>query len=123
MNPRVSRSSALASKATGFPIAKLAALLAVGYTLDELPNDITGQTTAAFEPALDYVAVKAPRFDFAKFPEQDGACASINSPLAARALDLPPRALGVDLEADEKLVICGYGGSGARQLEVGLHGK
>jgi carbamoyl-phosphate synthase large subunit len=68
MNPRVSRSSALASKATGFPIAKLAALLAVGYTLDELPNDITGKTTAAFEPALDYVAVKAPRFDFAKFP-------------------------------------------------------
>ncbi len=68
MNPRVSRSSALASKATGFPIAKLAALLAVGYTLEELPNDITGKTTAAFEPALDYVAVKAPRFDFAKFP-------------------------------------------------------
>ena len=67
MNPRVSRSSALASKATGFPIAKLAALLAVGYTLDELPNDITGKTTAAFEPALDYVAVKAPRFDFDKF--------------------------------------------------------
>src|SRR5918999_3365740 len=71
MNPRVSRSSALASKATGFPIAKLAALLAVGYTLDELPNDITRKTTAAFEPALDYVAVKAPRFDFAKFPGAD----------------------------------------------------
>jgi carbamoyl-phosphate synthase large subunit len=68
MNPRVSRSSALASKATGFPIAKLAALLAVGYTLDELPNDITGRSSAAFEPALDYVAVKAPRFDFEKFP-------------------------------------------------------
>src|SRR5688500_13773174 len=68
MNPRVSRSSALASKATGFPIAKLAALLAVGYTLDELPNDITGVSSAAFEPALDYVAVKAPRFDFDKFP-------------------------------------------------------
>jgi carbamoyl-phosphate synthase large subunit len=68
MNPRVSRSSALASKATGFPIAKLAALLAVGFTLEELPNDITGKTTAAFEPALDYVAVKAPRFDFEKFP-------------------------------------------------------
>jgi carbamoyl-phosphate synthase large subunit len=67
MNPRVSRSSALASKATGFPIAKLAALLAVGFTLDELPNDITQKTTAAFEPALDYVAVKAPRFDFEKF--------------------------------------------------------
>src|SRR5205814_3393242 len=68
MNPRVSRSSALASKATGFPIAKLAALLAVGYTLDELPNDITGRSSAAFEPALDYVAVKAPRFDWEKFP-------------------------------------------------------
>ena len=73
MNPRVSRSSALASKATGFPIAKLAALLAVGYTLDELPNDITGTASAAFEPALDYVAVKAPRFDFAKFPGNDTA--------------------------------------------------
>jgi carbamoyl-phosphate synthase large subunit len=71
MNPRVSRSSALASKATGFPIAKLAALLAVGYTLDELPNDITGRSSAAFEPALDYVAVKAPRFDFDKFPGAD----------------------------------------------------
>jgi carbamoyl-phosphate synthase large subunit len=71
MNPRVSRSSALASKATGFPIAKLAALLAVGYTLDELPNDITRKTTAAFEPALDYVAVKAPRFDFEKFPDAE----------------------------------------------------
>jgi carbamoyl-phosphate synthase large subunit len=71
MNPRVSRSSALASKATGFPIAKIAALLAIGYSLDELPNDITQQTTAAFEPALDYVAVKAPRFDFEKFPDAD----------------------------------------------------
>ncbi|HUH14944.1 MAG TPA: carbamoyl-phosphate synthase large subunit, partial [Gaiellaceae bacterium] len=73
MNPRVSRSSALASKATGYPIAKLAALLAVGYTLDELPNDITGASSAAFEPALDYVAVKAPRFDFDKFPGADTA--------------------------------------------------
>jgi carbamoyl-phosphate synthase large subunit len=68
MNPRVSRSSALASKATGFPIAKIAALLAVGYTLDEITNDITGLTPASFEPALDYVVVKTPRFDFAKFP-------------------------------------------------------
>jgi carbamoyl-phosphate synthase large subunit len=76
MNPRVSRSSALASKATGFPIAKLAALLAVGYTLEELPNDITGKTTAAFEPALDYVAVKAPRFDFAKFPDAEARLGS-----------------------------------------------
>ena len=69
MNPRVSRSSALASKATGFPIAKVAALLAVGYTLDEIPNDITGKTMAAFEPALDYCVVKIPRFAFEKFPE------------------------------------------------------
>ncbi len=71
MNPRVSRSSALASKATGFPIAKLAALVAVGYTLDEIPNDITGQTQAAFEPALDYVVVKMPRWAFEKFPGVD----------------------------------------------------
>jgi len=68
MNPRVSRSSALASKATGFPIAKIAAKLAAGYSLDEVANDITGATPASFEPALDYIVVKAPRFDFAKFP-------------------------------------------------------
>lgn len=71
MNPRVSRSSALASKATGFPIAKIAARLAVGYTLDEIPNDITGSTPASFEPALDYVVVKVPRFAFEKFPAAD----------------------------------------------------
>jgi carbamoyl-phosphate synthase large subunit len=69
MNPRVSRSSALASKATGFPIAKIAALLAVGYTLDEIPNTITGKTWAAFEPSLDYTVVKIPRWAFEKFPE------------------------------------------------------
>ena len=72
MNPRVSRSSALASKATGFPIAKVAAKLAVGYTLDELPNDITGETLAAFEPAIDYIVTKVPRFDFEKFPSATG---------------------------------------------------
>jgi len=71
MNPRVSRSSALASKATGFPIAKIAALLAVGYRLDEIVNDITGETPASFEPALDYVVVKIPRFAFEKFGEAD----------------------------------------------------
>ena len=71
MNPRVSRSSALASKATGFPIAKIAARLAVGYTLDEIRNDITGETPAAFEPTLDYVVVKIPRFAFEKFPGAD----------------------------------------------------
>ena len=68
MNPRVSRSSALASKATGFPIAKVAAKLAVGYTLDELDNDITGVTPASFEPTIDYVVTKVPRFTFEKFP-------------------------------------------------------
>ena len=71
MNPRVSRSSALASKATGFPIAKIAAKVAVGYTLDEIPNDITRVTPASFEPALDYVVVKVPRFAFEKFPAAD----------------------------------------------------
>ncbi|RJL31357.1 carbamoyl-phosphate synthase large subunit [Bailinhaonella thermotolerans] len=72
MNPRVSRSSALASKATGFPIAKIAAKLAIGYTLDEIPNDITKETPASFEPALDYVVVKVPRFAFEKFRGADG---------------------------------------------------
>jgi carbamoyl-phosphate synthase large subunit len=71
MNPRVSRSSALASKATGFPIAKIAAKLAVGYTLDELPNDITRETPASFEPTIDYVVVKIPRWNFEKFPGAD----------------------------------------------------
>lgn len=71
MNPRVSRSSALASKATGFPIAKIAAKLAIGYTLDEIPNDITKKTPACFEPTIDYCVVKIPRWDFAKFPGVD----------------------------------------------------
>ena len=80
MNPRVSRSSALASKATGFPIAKIAALLAVGYTLDEIPNDVTGETLACFEPALDYVVVKIPRFAFEKFP---GASTALGTQMKA----------------------------------------
>ena len=71
MNPRVSRSSALASKATGFPIAKIAAKLAVGYTLDEIRNDITRETPASFEPTIDYVVTKVPRFTFEKFPQAD----------------------------------------------------
>ena len=71
MNPRVSRSSALASKATGFPIAKIAAKLAVGYTLDEISNDITRETPASFEPTIDYVVTKIPRFAFEKFPTTD----------------------------------------------------
>jgi carbamoyl-phosphate synthase large subunit len=72
MNPRVSRSSALASQATGYPLAKVATRLAIGYTLDEIPNDITGTTPASFEPTIDYVVVKAPRFAFEKFPGADG---------------------------------------------------
>ena len=79
MNPRVSRSSALASKATGFPIAKIAALLAVGYTLDEIPNDITEKTPAAFEPTIDYVVVKIPRFTFEKFPGRSDAHTQMRS--------------------------------------------
>src|SRR6185295_12997175 len=71
MNPRVSRSSALASKATGFPIAKIAAKLALGYTLDEIPNDITRLTPASFEPTIDYIVVKVPRWAFEKFPRAD----------------------------------------------------
>ena len=71
MNPRVSRSSALASKATGFPVAKIAAKVAIGYSLDEIPNDITGETPASFEPSIDYVVVKIPRFAFEKFPAAD----------------------------------------------------
>src|SRR5213596_471226 len=71
MNPRVSRSSALASKATGFPIAKIAAKLAVGYTLDEIPNDITKKTPACFEPSIDYVVCKIPKWQFEKFPGTD----------------------------------------------------
>src|SRR3546814_17153777 len=72
MNPRVSRSSALASKATGFPIAKIAAKLAVGYTLDEIPNDITRATPASFEPTIDYVVTKVPRWAFETFPAAPG---------------------------------------------------
>src|SRR5690606_21409046 len=71
INPRASRSSALASKATGYPIAKVAARLAVGYTLDELPNEVTGTTSACFEPAIDYVVTKIPRFNFEKFERVD----------------------------------------------------
>src|SRR5206468_12954058 len=73
MNPRVSRSSALASKATGFPIAKMAAKLAVGYALEEIPNDITKATPASFEPTIDYVVTKVPRFAFEKFPGAEGS--------------------------------------------------
>ena len=108
MNPRVSRSSALASKATGFPIAKVAARLAVGYTLDELQNDITGTTVAAFEPSIDYVVTKVPRFDFEKFPTSDGV-------------------LGVQMQSVGEVMAIGRTfresiQKAYRSLEVGLHG-
>ncbi len=109
MNPRVSRSSALASKATGFPIAKIAARLAVGYTLDEIDNDITGVTPACFEPTIDYVVVKWPRFAFEKFPDANATLSThmksvgevmaigrtfqqaFAKALRSRELDKPPR--------------------------------
>src|SRR6476619_1974338 len=115
MNPRVSRSSALASKATGFPIAKIAARLAVGYTLDEIPNDITRRTPASFEPALDYVVVKWPRFAFEKFAGVDATLTthmkSVGEAMAigrtfqqaflkamrSRELDMRPKLDGVDV--------------------------
>ena len=108
MNPRVSRSSALASKATGFPIAKIAAKLAMGYTLDELPNEITGKTVAAFEPTLDYVVTKIPRFDFEKFPTSKGI-------------------LGVQMQSVGEVMAIGRTFRDSIQkafqsLEVGLHG-
>jgi carbamoyl-phosphate synthase large subunit len=115
MNPRVSRSSALASKATGFPIAKIAAKVALGYTLDEIPNDITAETPASFEPTLDYVVVKVPRFAFEKFPAADpiltthmksvgeamaiGRCFTEALQKAMRSLEKPDAAFGFSGEA------------------------
>ena len=108
MNPRVSRSSALASKATGFPIAKIAAKLAVGYTLDEIPNDITGETLASFEPTLDYCVVKIPRWTFEKFPEtEDYLTTSMKSVGETMAIGRTFK------EALQK---------GIRSLETGRHG-
>ncbi|MFT8516276.1 MAG: carbamoyl-phosphate synthase large subunit [Acetobacter persici] len=108
MNPRVSRSSALASKATGFPIAKIAAKLAVGYTLDELKNDITGSTPASFEPTIDYVVVKIPRFTFEKFP---GAPALLSTSMKSVG-----EAMAIGRSFTEALQ------KGLRSMETGLHG-
>jgi carbamoyl-phosphate synthase large subunit len=108
MNPRVSRSSALASKATGFPIAKIAAKLAVGYTLDELTNDITKATPASFEPTIDYVVTKIPRFTFEKFPEAD--------PLLSTSMKSVGEAMSVGRTFAESLQ------KGLRSLETGLNG-
>ncbi len=108
MNPRVSRSSALASKATGFPIAKFAALLAAGYTLDEIPNDITKMTPASFEPSIDYVVVKIPRFSFEKFP---------NTPqLLSFSMQSVGEAMAIGRTFNEALQ------KGLRSLEIGVAG-
>ncbi len=108
MNPRVSRSSALASKATGFPIAKVAAKLAVGYTLDELMNDITGVTPASFEPTIDYVVTKIPRFTFEKFPGTD--------PLLTTSMKSVGEAMAIGRNFPESLQ------KGLRSMETGLTG-
>ena len=108
MNPRVSRSSALASKATGFPIAKIAAKLAVGYTLDELDNDITGMTPAAFEPTIDYVVTKIPRFTFEKFPQAEA--------LLSTAMKSVGEAMSIGRNFAESLQ------KGLRSMEIGLTG-
>ncbi len=108
MNPRVSRSSALASKATGFPIAKIAAKLAVGYTLDELDNDITGATPAAFEPTIDYVVTKIPRFAFEKFPGSD--------PLLTTSMKSVGEAMAIGRTFNESFQ------KALRSLETGLTG-
>ena len=108
MNPRVSRSSALASKATGFPIAKVAAKLAVGYTLDELSNDITGITPASFEPTIDYVVTKIPRFTFEKFPGAE--------PLLTTSMKSVGEAMAIGRCFQESLQ------KGLRSMETGLDG-
>jgi carbamoyl-phosphate synthase large subunit len=108
MNPRVSRSSALASKATGFPIAKIAAKLAVGYTLDELDNDITGCTPASFEPSIDYVVTKIPRFTFEKFPGTDDSLST--------AMKSVGEAMSIGRTFQESLQ------KGLRSMETGLNG-
>ena len=108
MNPRVSRSSALASKATGFPIAKIAAKLAVGYTLDELDNDITGVTPASFEPTIDYVVTKIPRFTFEKFPDTE--------PLLTTSMKSVGEAMAIGRSFAESMQ------KGIRSIETGLTG-
>ncbi len=108
MNPRVSRSSALASKATGFPIAKIAAKLAVGYTLDEIPNDITRYTPASFEPSIDYCVVKIPRFNFEKFPEANKTLTSHMKSVG--------EVMAIGRTFKEAL------GKAMRSLEIGLYG-
>ncbi len=132
MNPRVSRSSALASKATGFPIAKIAAKLAVGYTLDELDNDITGATPAAFEPSIDYVVTKIPRFAFEKFPGAEPvlttAMRSVGEAMAigrtfAESLQKALRSLETDLTGLNEIVIDPTGEMDADELKNAMKAR
>ena len=138
MNPRVSRSSALASKATGFPIAKIAAKLAVGYTLDEIPNDITRETMASFEPTIDYCVVKIPRFTFEKFPGSEDylttAMKSVGEAMSIgrnfkealqkglRSLEIGATGLGSDFDACEQDREAGAGRSAKAQLQAAVPG-
>ncbi len=115
MNPRVSRSSALASKATGFPIAKIAAKLAVGYTLDEIPNDITKATPASFEPTIDYVVTKIPRFTFEKFPGAEDALTSADE-IRRRGHGHRPHVQGILPKALRSLETGGWGFGGGGKL-------
>jgi len=132
MNPRVSRSSALASKATGFPIAKIAAKLAVGYTLDELDNDITGATPAAFEPTIDYVVTKIPRFAFEKFPGAEPvlttAMRSVGEAMAigrtfAESLQKALRSLETDLTGLNEIIIDPTGEMNADELKNAMKAR
>ena len=129
MNPRVSRSSALASKATGFPIAKVAARLAVGYTLDELDNEITGVTPASFEPTIDYVVTKVPRFTFEKFPGADAiltiSMKSVGEAMAlgrsfAESMQKALRSLETGLTGFDEIEIPGYDGSDMGAVRAAL---
>src|SRR5712671_1504560 len=129
MNPRVSRSSALASKATGFPIAKVAAKLAVGYTLDELQNEITGSTPASFEPTIDYVVTKMPRFTFEKFPGAEAllttSMKSVGEAMAigrsfAESVHKALRSMETGLTGFNEVVIAGVLGTGATQVAYEL---
>ncbi len=121
MNPRVSRSSALASKATGFPIAKIAALLAVGYTLDEITNDITGKTPACFEPTIDYVVTKIPRFAFEKFK---GSSSSLNTSMKSvgEAMSIG-RSFEESFQKALRSLEVGYSGWGCDRPEKSIGGK
>ena len=132
MNPRVSRSSALASKATGFPIAKIAAKLAVGYTLDELDNDITGATPAAFEPTIDYVVTKIPRFAFEKFPGAESvlttAMRSVGEAMAigrtfSESLQKALRSLETDLTGLNEIIIDPAGEMSADELKNAMKAR